>query len=92
MIVKLVSGEEVLGEVISSDDNSVVLKNTVAIAIQPTEKGMQVGFLPWGNYVEGNKTLALDKVIYKGMPNDEMKNNYNSIFGGILTAPKQLIV
>jgi hypothetical protein len=93
-ILKLITGEEVLGEVVEGglDTNNITLKNTVALVIQPSQQGLQMGFLPWGNMVEGNITLSYSNIIYIGDPKDDLRTNYSSMFGGIVTPPKQLIV
>jgi hypothetical protein len=90
-ILKLVTGEEVVGELVSETDSTVTLKNTVALVIQPTQQGLQMGFIPWASTIEGDVALKKSDVIYSGPAKDDLKNNYSSMFGGIVTPPKTLI-
>jgi len=90
-ILKLVSGEEIVGEVVTSDDNTVTLKNVIGIMVHQTRDGIAYGFMPWGQLVDGDKTISLDKTVYTGTPNSDLQNNYASMFGGIVTPPKQIL-
>lgn len=91
--IKLVSSEEVLGEVVSENESTITLKNAVAVAVQQTEKGPALGFLPFMPYLPKNVEIAFNKnhVILQNDVDDQMKNQYNSVFGGIVTPPKQII-
>lgn len=92
-LVKLISGEEVIGDDVTTDLNAgtVALQNCVAIVLNPTKDGITYGFMPWGSLTKDDKVIGLDKIIYTATPNDELKNGYNSMFGGIVTPGKQLI-
>lgn len=93
--LKLISGEELVGEVVFEGDGQVVLKNVLAILIQRDQSGnLGVGFVPFAPYVGRNASFEFDleKLIFAKEVDDQMKNQYNSIFGGIVTPPKQLIV
>lgn len=91
--LKLVSSEEVLGEVVFESETSISLKNIVTVAVQQTEKGPALGFLPFMPYLPKNAELSfeLKHVILVNEVDDQMKNQYNSVFGGIVTPPKQII-
>jgi hypothetical protein len=93
--IKLNSGEELVGEVMVEDSNEIVLKNVLAILIQRNQDGnLGIGFVPFAPYLGKGVTFefALDKLIFVKEVDDAMKNQYNSIFGGIVTPPKQLIL
>ena len=92
--LKLVSSEEVLGEVVSEAKTSITLKNVVTVAVQQTEKGPALGFLPFMPYLPKNVEIAFDlkHVILSEEVDDKMANQYNSVFGGIVTPPKNLIL
>lgn len=91
-ILKLITGEEVIGEVESESNKFVELKNPLSIMLRPSQEGFTFGFVPWCNLMDGNKQIPLDKVVVMGDASDDVKNTYNSMFGGIVTPPKQLLV
>jgi len=85
-ILKLMSGEEVIGEVTTIDALHVV-KNATSIIYQQTEKGLGAGLAPYMPYVEGDIEIRDAAVASFGVPGKEMLNQYNSIFGaGIVIA------
>jgi hypothetical protein len=92
--LKLTTSEEILGEVVVENDKVVALKNVVAVAIQPGPDGRAaLGFLPFMPYLGKNKTITfdIDHIILCEEVDDAMANQYNSVFGGIVVPPKQLI-
>lgn len=93
--VKLISGEELVGEVIHEEDNTLVLKNVLAIMIQRAQDGnLGIGFVPFAPYLGKGVSFDFDKdkLQFVKEVDDQMKNQYNSIFGGIVTPPKTLIL
>jgi hypothetical protein len=96
--LKLVTGEEVLGEIESESETEFVLVNAVGIAVVRGKDGQpSVGFAPFPIHAEQKTgaTVALAKknVVYSYTPAEDFISNYNSIFGsGIVLPPqKQLI-
>jgi hypothetical protein len=72
----------------------ITLKNVVLVALQRTPSGETgLGFLPFMPFVDKNtfnfsttQTIVIEEV------DDQMKNQYNSVFGaGIVIPPKTLI-
>jgi hypothetical protein len=97
-ILKLITGEEVLGEVESESETEIVICNPVGIAIVRGKDGQpNVGFASFPLHSEQKKdeTIAFSKknVVYCYVPAEDFINNYNQIFGaGIVLPSKQLIV
>lgn len=96
--MKLVTGEEILGEIESESETEFVISNPVGIAIVRSKDGQpNVGFAPFPLHAEQKTgaTVALNKknVVYSYPPAEDFVNNYNQIFGsGIVLPPtKQLI-
>jgi hypothetical protein len=91
--LKLVSGEELVAEIVNEDDNVVELNNVVAAVLQRRQEGPTLGFMPWMQAANGPKfTIAKDKLICVTEVADEVRNGYNQIFGaGIMVPPQQLI-
>jgi hypothetical protein len=93
--VKLISGEELVGEVHHEEEGSVSLKNVMLILIQRDKDGnLGIGFLPFAPYL--GKEAVFDfpesKTTFVKEVDTQMANQYNSIFGGIVTPPKSLIL
>lgn len=99
IVLKLVTGEEVLGEVQSESETEWVLENPVGIAVVRGKDGQpNVGFAPFPIHApqKPGSVVALAKkhVIYSYVPAEDFITNYNQIFGsGIVLPPtKQLII
>ena len=94
-IIKLSTGEELIGEV-EDKGLSYSIKNAVQIAIIPSRTNAQqpsIGLAPWLPYAENDPVLIpKQNVVYEAKPVKEMINNYSSIFSGIITPPKTLLV
>ena len=97
--MKLITGEEILGELESQSETEYVLVNPVGIAVVRGQNGQpSVGFAPFPLHAEQKTgaTIALAKknVVYSYTPAEDFISNYNQIFGsGIVVPPeKKLIV
>lgn len=97
-IVKLVTGEELLTdvEIRQQTPSKYLLKNVVMIAIMPSRSQQaqaSIGLAPWMPYAENEPVeVSAEHVVYMAKPVTEMLNQYNSIFGGIVTPSKSLIL
>jgi hypothetical protein len=95
--LKLITGEDLLGEVESQSETDFVLLNPVGISIVRGKDGQpNVGFTPFPMHAEqkSGATVVIKKkhVIYDYVPAEDFISNYNQIFGtGIITPPKQII-
>ena len=92
--IKLMSGEELVGELVEETETSIVFKNPLAVMLQQTPEGdLKVGFVPFAPYLGKNPVLTLgrESLIFMEEVDERMKNQYNSVFGGIVTPPKQII-
>lgn len=97
LILKLVTGEEVLGEVVDITE-SFKLKNPVGVAIVRGADGQpNVGFAPFPLHAEQKSGFEIDihrsQVVYSYVPAEDFINNYDQLFGtGIVLPSKKLIV
>jgi hypothetical protein len=95
-VLKLVSGEEVVAEIVHHDESEIVIKNPLAIILQRGQQQGEIGigFVPFAPYAGRSATINIrkDKIVFEFEVDDEMRNQYNTIFGGIVTPPKTLIV
>jgi Sm_like domain len=97
-LIKLITGEELLGEVASTSPipTSVVLKNPVRIVVMPNKidpKTPNIGFAPWAEFSD-EKEFVLDKshILCIMTPIIEFVNQYNSMFGGLVVPKSNLII
>jgi len=95
-VVKLISGEELIGEVVGEEPGlSITLKNVLVVVIRPTQTGdLNIGFIPFMPYTAkaDGFTFELRNILLVKNIDEGMKNQYNSIFGGIVTPPKQILL
>jgi alpha-D-ribose 1-methylphosphonate 5-triphosphate synthase subunit PhnG len=98
LALKLVTGEEILGEIESESETEFVICNPVGIAIVRGKDGQpNVGFAPFPLHAEQKTgaTVALNKksVVYSYTPAEDFVNNYNQIFGsGIVLPPTKTLI
>lgn len=94
-IIKLITGEELLAEVVG-DDTMVRVKNPVRIVVMPNKidpKTPNIGFAPWAEFSD-DKEFALDKshIVAIMTPIKEFVNQYSSMFGGLVVPKSNLIL
>ena len=91
IVCKLVTGEEIMGEVLYSGEK-FTLKNPVMIAVMRGKDGMpNVGFAPFPTYSPESKDKTIDfkpeHVVYSYTPAEDFCKNYEQIFGLGLVLP-----
>ncbi len=88
VVFKLVSGEEMIGEVFNHYDSHHVIKNAAVIMLQRTEQGVGVALMPYMPYCDGNVSFYKQAIVAVGEPSQNMVNEYNRLYGsGIQVAP-----
>ena len=95
-LFKLVTGEEVLAEVLPGHPNSTRLKNPVRVAMVPGATGPSVGFAPFPTFAPQTKNSHIDisdnMIVYSYVPEEDFIMQYNQIFGsGIIVPSKQIL-
>jgi hypothetical protein len=94
MSFKLITGEDVLGEIESESETEFVLVNPVGITVVRGKDGTpNIGFSPFPLHAE-QKTgaticFAKKNVVYSYTPAEDFVSNYNQIFGSGLVVPPQ---
>jgi len=98
LALKLITGEEVLGEVEIQSETEVVLVNPVGISVVRGKDGQpNIGFTPFPLHSaqQSGTTIAFANkhVVYSYVPAEDFVSNYNQIFGSGLVVPptKQII-
>jgi hypothetical protein len=97
--LKLITGEDVLGELESQSETEFVIENPVGISVVRGQNGQpNVGFSPFPLHAPQIKgatmSLAKKHVVYYYTPAEDFITNYEKVFGsGIVLPPtKKLIV
>lgn len=95
-ILKLLNGDELLAEIVLNGPNTVNIKNPVRIVVMPNKidpKTPNIGFAPWADFSD-DKTFTIDKshVICIMSPIKQFVDQYNSMFGKIVTPQSGLIL
>ena len=96
--LKLITGEDVMGDLETESETEYVINNPVSIAVlngPNGQPGIGLGNFPmYAESVQKSKdatiTLAKKYVVYYYTPAQDFLNNYNQVFGsGILLPPKK---
>lgn len=91
-IIRLISREELIAEVVSENEKTITIKNPLLIVVFPNKvdpKNPSVGLSPWTDFVETQEfTLDKSHALYIMQPIKEFVNQYNSIHGGIVVPNK----
>lgn len=95
-IIKLITGEELLGEILPSSEAICKVKNPVRIVVMPNKidpKTPNIGFAPWAEFSD-DKEFVLDKthILAIMTPINEFVNQYNTMFGGLVVPKSNLII
>jgi hypothetical protein len=98
LALKLITGEDVLGEIESESETEFVFENPVGIAVVRGKDGTpNIGFSPFPIHAEqkSGATIAINKknVVYSYEPAQDFIDNYNQIFGaGIIVPPQKSLI
>ena len=89
-LLRLVSGEELIAEVVNSSEDSYTLKD--AIVMIPAGEG-RIGFMPFLPYTEAKDGISIRKqdVMFVVDPIEDLIDQFRLARSGISTPPKGII-
>ena len=95
-LIRLFNGEELLADIVSDEDLKLTIKDPIRVVVMPQrdpKASPSIGFAPWMEFSE-DKQIVLDKrhILFVVTPIKEFINQYNSLFGGIVTSTTKLIL
>ena len=94
MTVKLIrmwSGEDVIADITKEDTDSITI--TDPIVAVPSQTQGQIAFAPWSPLLQKDKIEVTKKyIVYEGNPQEEIIEQYNSMFSKISQPTKKLIL
>jgi hypothetical protein len=74
--IKLVTGEELVTEVVSFDKNAVHVKNPLVLHMSNGKDGFVINFLPWSIIAEGEIPLYTHAISSRFDVPKEVEDNY----------------
>ena len=94
MTVKLIrmwSGEDVIADITEENSDSITI--TDPIVAVPSQKQGQIAFAPWSPLLQKDELEVTKKyIVYMANPQDDIIEQYNSMFGKISKPTKKLIL
>ena len=85
------SGEDVIADIVKEDTETIVI--TDPIVAVPSQKQGQIAFAPWSPLLQKDKIEITRKyLVYIGDPQEEIIEQYKSMFGKLSTPTKKLIL
>jgi len=88
-VIRVVTGEEVVAELVSETDTTITVKN--GLVVLPT--GQSVGFAPWAAVIDQeNPDITVDRkfIVYVAEVDSAVKKKYNDLFGSkLITTPEE---
>ena len=88
-LFRIATGEEVVAELISEDDNFVTVKN--GLVVLPNADG-RVGFIPWASVIDRtvpDLIIAKHHIVYIAEVDPSVKKKYNEVYGSKLVTPEE---
>ena len=85
-LFRIVTGEEVVAEIVSENAASVTVKN--GLVVLPSAQN--VGFAAWATVIDRNKpeiTVSRNHIVYIAELDASIKKKYNEIFGSTIITP-----
>jgi hypothetical protein len=81
--LKLTTGEEVMGDLVSQGAAEICLRDVAMIMMAPSQSGqMSLGLMPFLPYSDTTKfSFKTEHVLVQHTPSDELRNNYSRMFG-----------
>ena len=90
-LIRVVTGEEIVAEVVSETDDTITIKN--GLVVLPT--GQSVGFAPWATVISKDEpeiTMSRNHVIYMVELQDSVSKKYKEMFGNIITPEEKKLI
>lgn len=95
-LVRLITGEELIAEVVLDTGLKLTIKNPIRIVVMPSKGNPQqptIGFAPWMEFAE-EKEFVLDTshILAIMTPIKEFITQYNTTFSGLVVPQSSLLL
>lgn len=92
LVIRLMTGEELLGDKKSEDDNVIELENVVVVHQAPSQNNPEsttIYLSPYAQLANGKRfCIRKTAMVCSYEPIVELLNKYNSVFGSGIIIPK----
>lgn len=88
-LLRLVTGEDVLAEIVDAGDIAYKIRNPLIVFIRPTETGVpSVGLSQWIPY-SADKEFVInnDRVVVVSNPAEDLRSQYDRVYGSGIIMP-----
>ena len=90
-LIRMWSGEDVIADIVEDKGDSIVITDPI-VAVPAQEQG-RIAFAPWSPLLEKDKIEITKKyLVYIGNPQEQIIEQYNTMFGKISKPTKKLII
>jgi hypothetical protein len=86
-LLRIVTGEEVIAELLSETEDTITVQN--GLAVLPTNNG--VGFAPWATVISKDNpeiTISKTHLVYVAEVQEDVCKKYNEMFGSKIVVPQ----
>ena len=90
-LIRVVTGEEVIAEVLSETDDTITVKNGLVVL----PNGQSIGFAPWATVISKEDpeiTMSRKHVVYVAEVQDSVSKKYKEMFGNIITPDEKKLI
>ena len=87
-LFRIITGEEVVAEVVSETDDTVTVKNGLVVL----PGAQNVGFAPWATVIDrDNPEIVVSRthIVYIAELDSSIESKYNEIYGSKLVTPEE---
>ena len=88
-LLRLVTGEDVLAEIVDAGDVAYKIRNPLIVYIRPTETGVaSVGLSQWIPYSADKEFIIKnERVVVESNPAEDLRSQYDRVFGAGIIMP-----
>jgi len=88
-ILKLISGEEIVGDILSDTADGVLIQDPCTLGLMQSQTGPRLNMMPMLLFSEQKKVqLQKSHILYTVTVAQEIQNKYNEIYGSGIVLPK----
>jgi hypothetical protein len=98
VVLRLITGEEILSESLGYEGDFIKVKNPVQIVMMPARPGdpdktPKIALAPWLQFAAKKEQLIpLHAILLEYEPVAEFVNQHKQLHGGIITPPQKLVL